>query len=62
MLAGILGLQTAQVERGLMLFLAVLVEVGAALGLYFATGHMRPEGSGLRSRGRGPAMIEGGRL
>ncbi len=58
MLAGILGLQTARVERGLMLFLAVLVEVGAALGLYFATGHVR---SDLRRRGRG-AMIEGGTL
>jgi hypothetical protein len=51
-LANVFGLQTAQVERGLMLFLAVLVEVGAALGLYFATGHVRfesgtPRGSGL---------------
>jgi hypothetical protein len=44
-LASVLGVQKAQVERALMLFLAVLVEVGAALGLYFATGHMRLEGS-----------------
>jgi hypothetical protein len=43
-LASILGLQASKVERGLMLFLAVLVEVGAALGLYFATGHMRTGG------------------
>ncbi len=55
-----LGLPPAQVERGLMLFLAVLVEVGAALGLYFATGHMRLEGGAMR-RGRGP-VIEGGTL
>jgi len=51
-LASILGLQTAQVERGLMLFLAVLVEAGAALGLYFATGHMRLEGPARGARGR----------
>ncbi len=54
-LANLLGFQAAQVERGLTLFLAVLVEVGAALGLYFATGHMRGEGHGPSggSRGRG---------
>ncbi len=57
-LANIFGLQTAQVERGLMLFLAVLVEVGAALGLYFATGHMRFDPPDDRTRGRGPT-IEG---
>jgi hypothetical protein len=50
-LASTLGLQTARVERGLMLFLAVLVEVGAALGLYFATGHMRFEDRTPRGRG-----------
>lgn len=44
-LAGFLGLPAEKVEHGLMLFLAVLVEVGAALGLYFATGHLRPAGS-----------------
>ena len=44
-----------------MLFLAVLVEVGAALGLYFATGHVRPEGATHASQGRGP-VIEGGSL
>ncbi len=56
-LAGILGLQTARAERGMMLFLAGLVEVGAALGLYFATGHVR---SGPPPRGR--AVTEGGTL
>ena len=60
-LANIFGWQTAQVERALMLFLAVLVEVGAALGLYFATGHVRPEGATHASQGRGP-VIEGGSL
>src|SRR5262249_1063915 len=40
-LARVLGMRTGEVERGLTLFLAVLVEVGAALGLYFVTGHMR---------------------
>ena len=57
-LASILGLPAARVERGLMLFLAVLVEAGAALGLFFATGHMRFEQPGNGTRGRG-AMIEG---
>src|SRR5215470_641171 len=41
-LARLLGLPATEVERGLMLFLAVLVEIGAALGIYFATGHVRP--------------------
>ena len=59
MLARLLGLEAAKVERALMLFLAVLVEIGAALGLYFATGHMRPETSGVTARGRGPKVIEG---
>ncbi len=51
-LARLLGLEAAKVERALMLFLALLVEIGAALGLFFATGHMRPETSGTR-RGAG---------
>jgi hypothetical protein len=55
-LANLLGLQTVQVERGLMFFFAVLVEVGAALGLYFATGHLRFDGHA--PRGSGP-IIEG---
>src|SRR5215471_19267970 len=41
-LARLLGMPATEVERGLMLFLAVLVEIGAALGIYFATGHMGP--------------------
>ena len=61
-LANILGLQTARVERGLMLFLAVLVEVGAALGLYFATGHLRFETSAHETPGRGATVVEGGPL
>ena len=61
-LANILGLQTARVERGLMLFLAVLVEVGAALGLYFATGHLRFEASAHETPGRGATVVEGGPL
>jgi len=58
-LARLLGFEAAKVERALMLFLAVLVEIGAALGLYFATGHMRPEASGFAARGRGAMTIEG---
>ncbi len=57
-LARLLGLQTAKVERGLMLFLAGLVEVGAALGLYFATGHMRGSAPVVLKPGRG-LVIEG---
>jgi hypothetical protein len=59
-LASVLGLQTVRVERGLMLSFAVLVEVGAALGLYFATGHIRFEGSA--DRASGAPVVEGGRL
>jgi hypothetical protein len=59
-LARLLGLRAANVEHGLMFFLAVLVEIGAALGLYFATGHLRPREAthprssrgGDRDRGR----------
>ncbi len=58
-LARLFGLPTTKVERGLMLFLAVLVEIGAALGLYFATGHMRSSGSATAERGRGAKIIEG---
>jgi hypothetical protein len=50
-LARLLGMPANEVERGLMLFLAVLVEIGAALGIYFATGHMRPS-SQRRDDGR----------
>jgi hypothetical protein len=57
-LAQILGQPTSEVERGLMLFLAVLVEVGAAFGIYFATGHVRlePQRDGWVKR---PVVIEG---
>jgi hypothetical protein len=41
-LARLLGMPATEVERGLTLYLAVLVEIGAALGIYVATGHMRP--------------------
>ncbi|MGB0085329.1 MAG: hypothetical protein WBP94_08170 [Rhodomicrobiaceae bacterium] len=58
-LARILGLQAAKVERGLTLFLAVLVEIGAALGLYFATGPMRPAGAAPAPWRRGALVIEG---
>ena len=58
-LARILGLQAAKVERGLTLFLAVLVEVGAALGLYFATGPMRTTEATLAQRRRAAITIEG---
>ncbi len=54
-LARVFGLEAAKVERGLTFFLAVLVEIGAALGLYFATGHMRTE---RRRWGRGSELIE----
>jgi hypothetical protein len=49
-----------EVERGLMLFLAVLVEIGAALGIYFATGHMRPalQRRDDDPRNKGTAAIE----
>ncbi len=58
-LARLLGASATKVERALMLFLAVLVEIGAALGLYFATGHMRPTGSAHTQRGRGATIIDG---
>ncbi|MBJ7532791.1 hypothetical protein JDN40_01480 [Rhodomicrobium vannielii ATCC 17100] len=45
-LARVLGFKTAEVEEGLTLLLACLVEAGAALGLYFATGHIRMSGPG----------------
>jgi hypothetical protein len=43
-------LPPARVERDLMLFLAVLAEVGAALELYFATGHLRLDGGAPRGK------------
>ncbi len=59
-LARLIGVPAAKVERALMLFLALLVEVGAALGLFFATGHIRTAGSTDAPRSRGVTVIEGG--
>ncbi len=56
-LARPLHLQAAAVERGLTLFLAVLVEIGAAFGLFFATGHLHT-GHAAPGRGRGAPKIE----
>ena len=56
-LANLLGWQPVMVERGLTLYLAVLVEIGAAFGLYFATGHLRNE-SGFRGPSRGVTIVE----
>ena len=36
-------MSAVDVEERLTLLLAALVEIGAALGLYFATGHIRME-------------------
>jgi hypothetical protein len=58
-LARLLDLPAAKVEHGLTFFLAVLVELGAALGLYFATGHMRPGSPVSAGRGRGLRIIDG---
>ena len=58
-LARLIGLPSAKVERGLTLFLAVLVEIGAALGLYFATGHIRAASPASAYRSRGAVVIEG---
>jgi hypothetical protein len=58
-LAQLMGLPTGKVERALTLSLAVLVEVGAALGIYFATGHIRPEPQTSSRSSRGPVIIEG---
>jgi hypothetical protein len=58
-LARLMGLPASEVERVLTLFLAALVEVGAAFGIYFATGHIRPEPQGYRRPGRGPVTIDG---
>jgi hypothetical protein len=56
-LATLLGWRPVMVERGLTLYLAVLVEIGAAFGLYFATGHLRND-SGLRGPSRGGTIVE----
>ena len=56
-LANLLGWQPVMVERGLTLYLAVLVEIGAAFGLYFATGHLRND-SGFCGSSRGVTIVE----
>jgi hypothetical protein len=58
-LAQLMGLPVSNVERGLTLFLAMLVEVGAALGIYFATGHIRSEPQAYGRPQQGPVIIEG---
>ena len=62
MLANLLGLPPVKVERGLTLFLAALVEIGAALGLYFATGHLGGNDGGPIGPSRGVTIVEGGVL
>ena len=57
-LASFLGFQPVEVERGLTLFLAVLVEIGAALGLYFATGHLGGNDGGPIGPSRGVTVVE----
>ncbi len=58
-LAQLLGLPTGEVERGLTLYLSLLVEIGAALGIYFATGHIRTEPRRYARPDRGQVIIEG---
>ncbi len=57
-LARFFGVQAGKVERALMLFLALLVEIGAALGLFFATGHLRHADPASAKPGRGVTLIE----
>ncbi len=61
-LANLLGFQAVEVERGLTLFLAVLVEIGAALGLYFATGHIRADNTAAAGVSRGVGFVDAGTL
>ena len=61
-LANLLGLQAIKVERGMTLFLAVLVEIGAALGLYLATGHMRQHPYAGAHSARGRLFVNAGPL
>ena len=57
-LANLLGWQPVMVERGLTLYLAVLVEIGAAFGLYFSTGSFRGESSANAGPSRGAMILE----
>jgi hypothetical protein len=61
-LANLLGLQAIKVERGMTLFLAVLVEIGTALGLYLATGHIREQAHAGAHSGRGRPFVDVGPL
>ena len=61
-LANLLGLRAIKVERGMTLFLAVLVEMGAALGLYLATGHMRQQPYAGAHSARGRLFVNAGPL
>jgi hypothetical protein len=57
-LANLLRLQAIKVERGMTLFLAVVVEMGAALGLYLTTGHIREHPHAGAPSGRGMAFVD----
>ena len=46
------------VERGLTLYLAVLVEIGAAFGLYFSAGSFRSDSPAGAGPGRGATILE----
>ena len=59
MLAQLLGVQAANVEHGLMFFLAVLVEIGAALGSVFRDGAHAPGKQAYPEPSRGVTVIEG---
>ena len=63
-LASLLGVPVGTVERDMTLFLALLVEVGAATGLYLALGHIQHEKSWPRpvERKIEPVEIEAFRI
>jgi hypothetical protein len=58
-LARFLGLPVARVERGLTVFLACLVEAGAALGLFLATGYRQQAAPEIAGGSRAITIIEG---
>ena len=63
-LASLLGVPVGTVERDMTLFLALLVEVGAATGLYLALGHIQHEESWPRpvERKIEPVAVEAFRI
>ena len=63
-LASMLGVPVGTVERDMTLFLALLVEVGAATGLYLALGHIQHEESWPRPAERKiePVAVEAFRI